>query len=125
MQYAVIRSGGKQYKVSVGDTLKFDKLNSQEGKNIAFDVLLLVSDGKAKIGKPVVSGVRVEGKLIENIKGEKTRVSKFKAKSRYRKSIGFRPALSVVKIERIINGANKIENKTEKPAKTASKPKTE
>ncbi len=125
MQYAVIRSGGKQYKVSVGDTLKFDKLNSQEGKNIAFDVLLLVSDGKAKIGKPVVSGVRVEGKLIENIKGEKTRVSKFKAKSRYRKSMGFRPALSVVKIERITNGRNKIENKAEKPAKTASKPKTE
>lgn len=115
MQYAVIKSGGKQYKISVGDVIELDKLNVDEKSKIVFDdVLLLVNEGKATIGKPSVSGAWVEAKLIENKKGEKIRVTKFKAKSRYRRTIGFRSNLSVVEIEKIAYGANKDDKKTPK-----------
>lgn len=108
MNYAVIRSGGKQYKVTDGDVLELDKLNLEDRKTIVFDdVLLLVQDGKTTIGKPSVTGARVEAKLIEQKKGDKIRVSKFKAKSRYRKTIGFRAQLTVVQIEKIVNSAPK------------------
>lgn len=120
MNYAVIRSGGKQYKISVGDILKLDKLNSETGKNLVFeDVLLLVNEGKATIGKPVVSGAIVEARLIENVKGDKIRISKFKAKSRYRKTTGFRSKLSVVQIEKIELGGKKVTEKSVRTSKTA------
>lgn len=118
MQYAVIRSGGKQYKIKVGDTIELDKI-SPENKNIVFDdVLLVVDSGAATVGKPIISGARVEAKLIENIKGKKIRVMKFKAKSRYRRITGFRPQLSVVKIEKIETSSK---NAQEKNTKTAPK----
>ena len=124
MQYAVIRSGGKQYKVNVGDTLTIDKLSSGDKKLVVFDeVLLVVDEDKVTLGKPNIKGARVEASLIENKKGEKIRVSKFKAKVRFRKTIGFRPQLSVVKIEKIAFGAEKTEKKTAKTAKTATKAK--
>lgn len=123
MNYAVIRSGGKQYKVSDGDVLELDKLNLEENKTIVFDdVLLLVAEGKTTIGKPNVTGARVEAKLIEQKKGDKIRVSKFKAKSRYRKTIGFRPQLTVVQIEKIDFSGKKTEEKIEKIVKSAPKP---
>ncbi len=122
MNYAVIRSGGKQYKTSVGDILKLDKLNNAVGKSFVFeDVLLLVNDGKATIGKPTVLGARVEAKLVENVKGDKIRVSKFKAKSRYRKTTGFRPHLSVIQIEKIELGGKMVAGKSMKTPKTASR----
>lgn len=112
MNYAVIRSGGKQYKVSTGDVVELDKLNLEENKNVVFDdVLLLVQEGKTTIGKPTIKGAKVEAKLIEQKKGDKIRVSKFKAKSRYRKTIGFRAQLTVVQIEKIVNSAPKSTKK--------------
>ena len=123
MQYAVIRSGGKQYKIKVGDTLELDKLSS-ENKNIVFDdVLLVVDNGSATVGKPIVSGARVEAKLIENIKGKKIRVMKFKAKSRYRRVTGFRPQLSVVKIEKIDTSSKNVQEKNTKTAQRQAKVK--
>lgn len=102
MKYAVIKTGGKQYKVKEGDVIEVDRL-SEKGQKVVFDnLLLVVTDGAVKIGKPKILKGKVEAQLIENIRGEKIRVSKFKAKVRYRKTTGFRANLSKVKITKII-----------------------
>ena len=102
MKYAVIKSGGKQYKVSEGDIIEVDRLPFEKDGKVLFDeVLLLVSDSGLKIGKPTLSNEKVEGKILDNIKGDKIRVSKFKSKVRYRRVTGFRASLSRVKIEKI------------------------
>lgn len=98
MEYAIISYGGKQYKVNPGLKLDIEGVG-KVGENVRFDkVLLLVSDSEAKIGTPIVSGFTVEGKVISNKKGEKVRVFKFKAKSKYRKTIGFRQSFTTVEI---------------------------
>lgn len=98
MEYAIISHGGKQYKVSPG--LKLDiEGEGKVGENVSFDsVLLLVTDAEAKIGTPNVSGFSVSGKVVDSKRGEKIRVSKFKAKSKYRRSVGFRQRLTTVEI---------------------------
>lgn len=124
MQYAVIKAGGKQHKVSLGDVIELNKINFDGKKTITFDeVLLSVNEGKVSMGKPTVAGAKVEASLVEEKRGDKIRVMKFKAKSRYRKTTGFRADLSVVKIEKIDFGGAKSETKADKPIKTA--PKTE
>jgi large subunit ribosomal protein L21 len=111
MNYAVIKTGGKQYKVSVGDVIEVDRISGKDGKISFEEVLLLVNDGKVKVGKPFITGEKVEGKILEDFRGVKVRVSKFKSKVRYRRTTGFRAALTKVKIEKI-GGV-----KTEKPIK--------
>ncbi len=102
MKYAVIQSGGKQYKVEEGKEILIDRLNCQEGEKVNFDRILLVrTDEEILIGDPLVKGAKVSGRLIKEIKGKKLKVSKFKAKVRYRKTIGFRPKYSQVLIEKI------------------------
>ena len=102
MQYAVIETSGKQYKVKEGDVIEIDKIDREINKPFAFEeVLMVVDDGKLDLGKPVLSGAKVTAKLIEQKKGDKIRVMKYKAKVRYRKTIGFRPMLSVVQIDKI------------------------
>ena len=101
MEYAIVRLGGKQYKVKAGDKLEVDKLSTKDKSFDLSEVLLLVADGKVNIGKPVLSNAKVHVKNLGQIKGEKLRVSKFKAKSRYRRTIGFRPQLNVLQIEKI------------------------
>lgn len=115
MEYAVIKTAGKQYRVSAGDIVELDKivLGENENKILFEDVLLAVNGDNISIGKPNVSGVSVEAKLVENKKGDKIKVSKFKAKSRYRRTIGFRPMITVVQIEKI----NFKEKDTKKPKK--------
>ena len=98
--YAIIKTGGKQYKVSEGDTIEIAKLSNKDSKVIFEDVLLLVSEKDVKVGKPTVKA-KVIGKILENKKGDKIRVAKFKSKVRYRRVTGFRPQISVVKIEKI------------------------
>lgn len=100
MNYAVIKTGGKQYKVAEGDIIEVQRLNSKNEKIVFEDVLLLVTEKDVKIGKPTVNA-KVIGKIIENKKGQKTRVAKFKSKVRYRRVTGFRPQISVVQIEKI------------------------
>ncbi len=103
MKYAVVKTGGKQYRVSEGDVLSVEKLkNSKNGKVVLEDVLLVVSDGSVKIGKPYITGSKVEASIIENIKGDKVRVSKFKSKVRYRRVTGFRADYSKIRIEKIV-----------------------
>ena len=114
MNYAVIQTGGKQYKVEKGTTLTVDKLNDlKEGANTIFDqVLLVVEDGKVTLGKPFVAGAVVTAKVIsEDFKGEKIRVAKFLAKSRYRKVMGHRSRLSKVEVLEI-GQATKAEKKS-------------
>lgn len=101
MDWAVVKIGGKQYKVSQGDTLEVEKLSNGDKKVKFEEVLLAFSNGKVKVGVPTVKGARVTATVVENKKGEKIRVSKFKAKSRYRRTVGFRPHLTVLKIDKI------------------------
>lgn len=111
MKYAVIKTGGKQYKVSEGDVIEVDNLSSKNGK-VTFDqVLLLATDSGVKIGKPVLKGEKVEGKVLEAVRGDKIRVAKFKAKVRYRRVTGFKAALSRVQIEKISGKEGKTERK--------------
>lgn len=101
MKYAVIKTGGKQYKVSEGDIIEIDRLSGKNGKINFDEVLLTVTDGKVKLGKPKLNGEKVEGKILEHFRGEKVRVSKYKSKVRYRRTTGFRAELSRVQIEKI------------------------
>lgn len=101
MKYAVVDIAGKQYKIEEGQELIVDRLEA-EGKTV-FDKILLVVDGdKAEIGSPEVSGAKVEAEVLENLKGEKIRVLKYKAKSRYRKVRGFRASQTKIKITKIV-----------------------
>lgn len=114
MEYAVVRTGGKQYRVSTGDVLEVDKLESEKDSISFNDVLLWVTGDGVKIGKPTLAGVSVKAKILEQKKGEKIRVSKFKAKSRYRRTIGFRALLTKVQIESIDSGTKVASPKAEK-----------
>lgn len=103
MEYAVIQSGGKQYVVKKGDLLTLDKLPFKKEEEVTFkEVPLLVSNGKVMVGRPHVSGARVKAIVVEEKKGEKLYVRKFKAKSRHRRTVGFRPHLTTLRIEQIV-----------------------
>lgn len=102
MKYAVLRLGGKQYKVCEGDVIEVDKLPFPKDQEVTFnDVLLWVSDGQVKIGMPYLSDVKIKAKILDQKKGEKIRVAKFKAKVRYRRVLGFRPRLTMLQIKTI------------------------
>lgn len=100
--YAVIETGGKQYRVAEGDTVLVEKLDVAEGETVAFDnVLTVVKDGEVKIGRPLVEGAKVVAKVVEHGKGEKILVFKYKAKSNYRRRQGHRQPFTKVQIEKI------------------------
>lgn len=102
MKYAVVKIGGTQYKVGEGEELTVDRLPQKEEEIVNFpEVFLLVDDGQVKIGQPIISGVAVDAKVVSHLKGEKIRVARFKAKSRYRRVKGFRAALTKIRIEKI------------------------
>lgn len=102
MDYAVIKTGGKQYRVSEAEELAIEKLAEEEGKKVIFDqVLLLKKKDKFFIGQPVVRKAQVEAQVVSQFKDKKIRVAKFRAKSRYRKVKGHRQAKTKVKIQKI------------------------
>ena len=118
MKYAVIRSGGKQYQVSEGDVIAVEKLLN-DGKGVTFkEVLLYTEDGEVRVGAPTLSDVYITGKILEEKKGEKIRVAKYKAKSRYRRVTGHRQIMSMVQIESISNVKKVVKKEavSEKPA---------
>ena len=119
--YAIIEACGKQYKVLEGDTVFFEKLDTEVGKKVTFDKVMLVSDDKeVKVGDPYVKGVKVEGKVLSHGKGKKIVVFKMKAKKNERTKQGHRQPYTKVEITSI-NAAGKSE-KEEKPAtKTTAK----
>jgi large subunit ribosomal protein L21 len=102
MKYAVIQTGGKQYRVSEGDVVELELLKTAKDQIVDFDkILLFVNEGSIKIGKPMLSDVSVKGLVLEHFKGDKIRVAKFKAKARYRKVMGHRQRMTRVRIEGI------------------------
>lgn len=101
MTFAVIKTGGKQYKVAEGDVLSVEKLD-HEGENVTLDQVLLWADGEnVKIGRPLVEGAKVEAKILEEGKGKKKMVFRYKAKTRRRKKKGHRQPYTKVQITKI------------------------
>ncbi len=100
--YAVIETGGKQYRIQEGDILSVERLGAGEGEKVSFDKVLLVNgeDG-IKVGKPYVEGAAVEGEVLFHGKGKKIIVFKYKAKKNYKKKQGHRQPFTRVKITKI------------------------
>ena len=104
--YAVIKSGGKQHKVSEGEEILLEKLSLDEGEVIEFsEVLAVKKDGNLNVGKPLLEGAIVKGKVINHLKTKKITVIKMKRRKDYRKKQGHRQNLTKVKIESISYGA--------------------
>jgi len=102
IMYAIIETGGKQYRVSEGDVVFIEKVEVAEGEAVEFDrVLTVVTEGNVAIGKPLVAGAKVTGKVVSQGKGKKILVFKYKAKSNYRRRQGHRQPFTKVMIEKI------------------------
>ncbi len=110
--YAVVNTGGKQYKVKVGDTFRFEKLPGEIGSKINFDKVLMFSDGEdVKIGAPILDDVSVQGHIVEQAKAKKIIVFKYKRRKRFRKKQGHRQQYTAVRIDAIETG--ELNQKTE------------
>lgn len=99
--YAIIATGGKQYKVSEGDIITIEKLGVDAGEAITFDQVLAVNDGALKVGEPNVNGATVSATVVKEGRGKKVIVYKYKRKSGYHKKNGHRQAFTQVKIDKI------------------------
>lgn len=100
--YAVIETGGKQYRIQEGDVIYVEKLNGNEGEEVKFDKVLLVSkDGNIEVGRPYLDGASVAGKIVEQGKGKKIIVFKYKSKKDYRKKQGHRQPYTKIEIQKI------------------------
>lgn len=107
--FAVIKSGGRQYKVSVGQKLEVNRLPVEVGKQVQFDEVLLISDaGNTMVGSPVVADAMVLATAIEHARGEKLIVFKYKAKKRYRHRRGHRQELTVFTIDDIVSAGKSL-----------------
>lgn len=96
--FVIVDIGSKQYKVQKGDQLTVAKLAGTPGEILTFDRVLLVADGKTKIGTPTVKDAKVTAKILSQEKGEKIDVRRYKSKVRERRHIGFRPLLTKLEI---------------------------
>ena len=131
--YAVIKTGGKQYRVQVGDVLDIEKLDAEEGKKVTFDEVLLIEDNEhILIGTPLLEKAQVIGEVIENFKDKKVVVFKKKRRKQYRRMKGHRQLLTKIKIEKIVpegrvvrkeKPAEEIEAEKEKPKVAAAEAK--
>ena len=102
MNIAIIKTGGKQYIVSEGQKLKIEKLNRKEGDEFDFDQVLLFANGEsAKIGHPLIDGLKVKAKVLKQGKGDKKIVFRYKNKTRYKKKKGHRQPYTEVEILKI------------------------
>ena len=100
--YAVIKTGGKQYRVQQGDVIFVEKIDTQANEAVTFEEVLLVVDGEqTKIGAPTVAGAKVEGKVLSQVKAKKVVVYKYKAKKNERKKQGHRQPYTKVEITAI------------------------
>ena len=100
--YAIIATGGKQYKVEEGDVIRVEKLDVKEGEEITFDQVLVVGDKELKIGDPTVSGASVKATVVAEGKEKKVIVYRYKPKTGYHKKNGHRQPYTQVKIDKII-----------------------
>jgi large subunit ribosomal protein L21 len=98
MAHAVIRTGGKQYRVSEGDVLKVERLDGGAGDKISFDEVLMISGDEPRFGKPLIEGAKVSGEIVEQGLGEKLVIFKFQRRKRYKRKNGHRQCFTAVKI---------------------------
>jgi large subunit ribosomal protein L21 len=96
--YAFIKTGGKQYRVEPGATIRVEKLEGEEGTALSFDVLLLADGEDIKVGAPIVDGAKVTGEIVAQERGEKLVVFKFRRRKGYRRRNGHRQHYTAVKI---------------------------
>lgn len=100
--YAVLESGGKQYRVSAGDTLEVERIAAEAGQSIRLDRILLVNnDGQVSVGAPLVQGAAVTADVVEHIRGDKKIIWKMRRRKGYHKKQGHRQELTVLKIKEI------------------------
>ena len=121
--YAIIETGGKQYKVQNGDQLRIEKLNAEAGSTVVFDKVLAAGEGSdIKVGAPYLEGLTVEGTVVESGKGDKVVIFKYKAKKDYRKKQGHRQPYTLVEITSVAGekAAPKKEEPAEAPAEEAA-----
>lgn len=97
--YAVIKTGGKQYRVAEGDTLKVEKLDAEEGATVELDNVLLIADGAdVKVGKPTVEGAKVSATVKSHGRGKKVEIIKFRRRKHHRKQMGHRQSYTELQI---------------------------
>jgi large subunit ribosomal protein L21 len=124
--FAVIKTGGKQYRTQEGDVLQIEKLNKNKGQKITFDEVLLIEDnGKAVIGTPLVKDASVKAVVLENVRDRKVVVFKKKRRKRYKKKTGHRQQLTKIRIEEIVYGKPRAKAEQKPKEKTQKAKKTE
>ena len=101
LMYAIIATGGKQYKVAEGDIIRVEKLGAEAGETVTFDQVLVVNNGELVVGDPTVKGATVSASVIAEGKAKKVIVYRYKNKSGYHKKNGHRQAFTQVKIDKI------------------------
>ena len=122
MSFAVIQTGGKQYKVSASEILKIERLNNKVGKTVEFENVLFLNDDKnTEIGNPNIKGARVEATIIKNTKNRTVLVFKKRRRKNSRKKYGHRQPISIIKITKIFSKEGKIIAQAEMPTKTSTK----
>ena len=101
--YAVVETGGKQYKVSAGETVEVDKLSLEVGEKVELDRVLLLSDGEdVRVGQPTVEGAKVLATVTDHVKGPKLIVFKYRPKQRYRRKKGHRQTYTRLTVDEIV-----------------------
>ena len=109
MSFAVIQTGGKQYKVSASEILKIERLNNQEGKTVEFKNVLFLNDDKTtEIGNPNIQGAKVEATILKNTKNKTILVFKKRRRKNSRKKYGHRQPISLIRITKIFSKAGKL-----------------
>jgi large subunit ribosomal protein L21 len=101
MSHAVIRTGGKQYRVAQGDLLRIEKLEGAAGDKVTFDEVLFLGGDAPKFGSPLVKGAKVSGEIVSQGRGEKIIIFKFKRRKKYRRKSGHRQSYTSVKITEV------------------------
>ena len=100
--YAVVRTGGKQYRLGVGDSVKVEKLSDEVGNTVELSQILMVSDGgEVKVGTPLVTGASVKAEIVGHGRNKKIRVFKMKRRKKYRRTQGHRQAFTQLKVTEI------------------------
>jgi large subunit ribosomal protein L21 len=122
MSFAVIQTGGKQYKVSASEILKIEKLDAQIGKTVEFKNILFLNDDKnTEIGSPVIKGAKVEATILKNTKNRTVLVFKKRRRKNSRRKYGHRQPVSLIKIIKIFSKEGKIIANSEEPKKITPK----
>jgi large subunit ribosomal protein L21 len=100
--YAVVNTGGKQYKVQKGETLRIEKIPGEVGSSVTFDKVLMVADGEnIRVGQPVLENVAVQAQIVEQDKAKKILIFKYKRRKRYRRKNGHRQPFTAIRINGI------------------------